>query len=199
MPRPKKNDPTKPAVPKGGRKKDFEPQMPPEKAHACEVPGCGEPGVYKAPKSRDELHEYRWYCLGHIREHNEKWDFFAGLDRDNIEDFIKDSVTGHRPTWQRESHIRDNPTKLHDAIYEFLHWGRKAPPSAPPLKASLRKALAVMDMTYPYTEKELKKQYRSMVKIHHPDANKGDKKAEERFKQITAAYQSLLEHLKKPS
>jgi hypothetical protein len=184
---------------KTGKKGDYAPHVSAAYAHPCDIYGCTQPGVYKAPKSRDALHDYRWFCLDHIREHNEKWDYFAGLERDEIEDFIKDSVTGHRPTWDRESRISKRYNKLQDALYEFLAMGKKAPPAEPPVKAPIRKALAVVEMIYPYTEKELKAKYRLLVKKHHPDVNKGDKRSEEIFKQITSAYQTLLEHLQKPT
>jgi len=41
------------------------------------------------------------------------------------------------------------------------------------------------------SEKEIKRAYRDLAKIHHPDRNPGDKKAEEKFKEINEAYQVL--------
>lgn len=41
------------------------------------------------------------------------------------------------------------------------------------------------------TQEELKKTYRKLAKKYHPDANPGDKKAEERFKEISEAYDIL--------
>ena len=175
---------------------DYAPHIPPTFAPACEAPGCGEPGVYKAPQSPTEPHQYRWLCLDHVREHNQKWDFFAGMSRDEIEHFMRDAVTGHRPTWSRESRIRQQHQKLQDALYEFLEPGRKAPRPAPPISGKLRKALAVMDMNYPYTARDLKARYRLLVKKHHPDVNRGNKASEEAFKKIAVAYHTLQEHLK---
>jgi len=152
--------------------------------------------MYKAPKSRDELHNYQWFCLEHVREHNKQWDYFAGFDRDAIESFIKDATTGHRPTWNRENRIRQSYHQLQDALYEFLHPGAKAPKPLPPLSAKLRKALAMLGMEYPYSARQLKAGYRVLVKKYHPDVNKGNKESEERFKQITAAYHTLSEHIK---
>src|SRR5437588_10739902 len=37
------------------------------------------------------------------------------------------------------------------------------------------------------TEAEIKKAYRKLARENHPDANKGDPKAEERFKEISEA------------
>jgi molecular chaperone DnaJ len=38
---------------------------------------------------------------------------------------------------------------------------------------------------------EIKKSYRKLARKYHPDANKGDSKAEERFKEISEAYNTL--------
>ena len=185
-------------MPTKKKKSDYAPQR--ERTHAqdCEVPGCPEAGEYKAPKSPDELGAYKWFCLEHIREHNQRWDYFAGMGSEEIEDFLKDAVIGHRPTWTREQHLNKQYQKLQDALYEFLHMGakRKVSPQHPALPPKMRKALATMAMDYPYDAKQLKSRYRALVKEHHPDVNKGNKDSEELFKQITAAYHHLSEHIK---
>lgn len=178
-------------------KKDFIPHVDAAKAPPCNVAGCLEPGGFKAPKSREELGEYQWFCLEHIRQYNAKWDYFAGVGAEEIESFVRESVTGHRPTWSRESRIREQYNKLQDVLYEFLSGTQTRERGAPPsLSGKLRRAMATMDMQYPFTEQTLKTQYRALVKKFHPDVNKGDKKAEERFKQISTAYTLLAEHLK---
>ena len=41
------------------------------------------------------------------------------------------------------------------------------------------------------TQDEIKRAYRKLAREHHPDANQGDRGAEERFKEIVAAYEVL--------
>src|SRR5436305_13215833 len=41
------------------------------------------------------------------------------------------------------------------------------------------------------SDEEIKKAYRKLARQYHPDRNAGDKKAEEKFKEISAAYDVL--------
>ena len=41
------------------------------------------------------------------------------------------------------------------------------------------------------SDEEIKKAYRKLARKYHPDANQGDKKAEERFKEISQAHDVL--------
>ena len=50
---------------------------------------------------------------------------------------------------------------------------------------------AVLGVTASATADEIKKQYRRMAKQYHPDSNKGDPKAAERFKEISEAHNVL--------
>ncbi len=47
---------------------------------------------------------------------------------------------------------------------------------------------AVLGVTAEATQKDVTKAYRKLARENHPDANKGDAAAEERFKEISAAY-----------
>jgi molecular chaperone DnaJ len=47
---------------------------------------------------------------------------------------------------------------------------------------------AVLGVPKNATQPEIKKAYRKLAQQHHPDANAGDPKAEERFKEVSAAY-----------
>lgn len=168
-----------------------------QKTHpACQAQGCRQPGLYKAPRSKTSLHDYAWYCLDHIRDYNQKWDFFAGMGRDEIETFMRDALTGHRPTWSREGQAHRDYERLQLALEEFLHLSAAKARKSPRLTPRLREALAIMDMEYPYTLAALKVRWRALARKLHPDVNKSDRKAEEKFKRLTVAYLLLTEHLK---
>ena len=44
----------------------------------------------------------------------------------------------------------------------------------------------------PISLEKIKKNYKKLVKIFHPDVNGNNKKAEEKFKQINESYKLLL-------
>jgi len=50
---------------------------------------------------------------------------------------------------------------------------------------------AVLGVSEKATADEIKKQYRRLAKLHHPDSNKGDARSTERFKEISEAYNVL--------
>ena len=50
---------------------------------------------------------------------------------------------------------------------------------------------AVLGVSASASPDEIKKQYRKLAKRYHPDANQGDAKASERFKEISEAYTVL--------
>lgn len=50
---------------------------------------------------------------------------------------------------------------------------------------------SILGVTKSASDAEIQKAYRKLAKQYHPDVNPGDRKAEERFKQISAAYEIL--------
>ncbi len=67
---------------------------------------------------------------------------------------------------------------------------RTAKPGAAPTGAR-SKAMKTLDLSAPITMEILRRRYKTLVKLHHPDANGGSAEAETRMKVINAAYQIL--------
>ena len=128
--------------------------------HVCDWEGCELAGEYRAPKGARSEGQYHHFCLEHVRHYNTAFNFFAGMDKDELEEAL------HAPpkAESRSSFATGNP--------------------------NMRGARAAREALRPG---DLKRAYKTLVKIHHPDANGGDKASEERLRTIIAAYS----HLKK--
>lgn len=59
------------------------------------------------------------------------------------------------------------------------------------MAATKRDYYDVLGVARTATDEELKKAYRKLAQIHHPDKNPGDKAAEEKFKELGEAYEAL--------
>ena len=59
------------------------------------------------------------------------------------------------------------------------------------------KALKELDLKMPISLEKIKKNYKKLVKIFHPDVNGNNKDAEEKFKQINESYKLLLKKFMK--
>jgi DnaJ-domain-containing protein 1 len=161
----------------------------------CEAPGCRMAGEYRAPLARDRLSEYRWFCLEHVREYNKKWDYFAGLDADAIEQHIRADTIWRRPVWPLGGRRSGGPN-IHDplGLSDDAGLSERPPPKmdgSELLTAVEHDALAVLELSWPITRVALKSRYKELVKIHHPDANGGALAAGEKLKEINAAYSTL--------
>ncbi len=172
-----------------------------EQAHrVCEWPGCRRVGDYRAPKSRERLRTFFFFCLEHVRAYNRGWDFFSGMNQSEIEAYMREDVTWHRPTWKmgnnNEQHgdgwrwqdpfevLINGPGT--DGAEAKSEWDR--PTSRFGKKEQM---LKVMGLEHDATPDELKARYKELAKKHHPDVNQGDKDAEERLKLINEAYTYL--------
>ena len=64
----------------------------------CEWQNCRERGKFKAPLEKDNSKSYKWLCQDHIKLFNKSWNYFEGMEQDEIESFLKSDITWHRPT-----------------------------------------------------------------------------------------------------
>ena len=191
----------------------------PVSAHPCAFPDCPEPGEFRGPVRHipesvkpflkpaflTDAETPHYYCKDHIKDVNKTWDFFKGMPREAIEAFNRDALTGHRKTVPSGSRLGKIRPDIIEEAYEQalgLRSGTRRPKpkqdhSTSHLPKEQREAIALLELPYPYTAKQLKDTYRALVKQHHPDAvqeKKAKKQAEDRLKRINNAY-SLLRKL----
>jgi hypothetical protein len=163
----------------------------------CDIPGCTAAGEYRAPKSRQDLRHYWWFCLDHVREYNAAWDFYKGMTPGQIEAQLRADTSWQRPSWPL-GRLGASWQGLEEALQrDPLHilgaaGAKKRNETAP---VELKEPLATLGLAWPVTLAEVKTRYKELAKRHHPDANGGDRGAEERLKTINLAYATLRTRL----
>ena len=64
----------------------------------CEWSKCSNLGEFKDPVENDNSKKYRLLCLEHIKEFNKNWNYFSGMNDQQIMDFINSDMIWHKPT-----------------------------------------------------------------------------------------------------
>ena len=91
----------------------------------CQWPRCKAPATHRAPKGRLRASEYWQFCLEHVREYNNSYNFFAGMSDDAIAKYQKDAITGHRPTWKMGSLGGKRAAKRVRGAISRVRWARR--------------------------------------------------------------------------
>jgi DnaJ-like protein len=172
----------------------------------CQWPKCGAPATHRAPKGRLRAGEYWQFCLEHVREYNNSYNFFAGMSEDAVARYQKDAITGHRPTWKlgslggqpaapgksrRSGWAAEDPFSLFgEAAAGSTGHARPAAEGRKILNAQ-RRALDVLGLEADAKRADIKARFKVLVKRHHPDANGGDRGSEEQLREIIVAYNYL--------
>jgi curved DNA-binding protein CbpA len=178
----------------------------------CDWPNCTEQASHRAPKGRNRENQYWRFCLTHVREYNQSYDFFAGMSDDAVARYQKDALTGHLPTWRmgavggkksakaRIGRLFDEGPGAADPFDILREFGSPHPGAAQAraeaerrrtVHNAERKALHALGLEDTASGPEIKARFKELVKRHHPDANGGDRASEDKLREIIEAYNYL--------
>ena len=161
----------------------------------CDWNNCNEIGEYKAPVEKDNSKKYRMLCLEHVKEFNKNWNYFSGMNDEEVINFLKSDITWHKPTQGFSSS---------DNFFKVL-WNNVLNEGFDDLKFKKHlnndrnlkfnnndiKAFAVLGISVGLKWDKIQQKFKKLVKKFHPDINSGDKNYEEKLKVITLAYTQL--------
>jgi hypothetical protein len=183
------------------------------KIKKCSWENCELEGEYRAPKSKSQIREYYYFCIEHVRIYNNSWNYYEGMSDEQVDKLVRSDTTWNRPTWPMGDHRRDtseddlntpfgpeitgtgfenfgDPFGFFTKESAFKRSADRAPKTS--LSAAERRALSLLNLDVSVTVTELKARYKLLVKRYHPDVTGGNKKSEERFKQINEAYETIM-------
>ena len=167
----------------------------------CDWKNCKKAGKHKAPVEKDNSKRFRWLCIDHIKEFNKNWDYFSGMNENEIMQFIKSDMTWHKPTQSFGS--TDNFFKI---LWNNILRDKEGIFSEPnSYKNKLNsnnfsekdiQAFKILKLNIGAKWPIIKSKFKSLVKKFHPDMNSGNKEFENELKKITLAYSLLKEKYK---
>ena len=161
----------------------------------CDWNNCSEEGSYKAPIEKDNSKKFRLLCLIHVKEFNKNWNYFQGMNDNQIYDFIKSDMTWHKPTQSFSS--SDNfftilwNNALKDELNKYKLNGKFDHISNFKFNQNDLKAFSILGLSVGLKWEKIQEKFKKLVKKFHPDMNSGNKKYEDKLKVITLAYTQL--------
>ena len=161
----------------------------------CDWNNCEKIGEYKAPIEKDNSKDYRLLCLEHIKEFNKNWNYFSGMNDNQIMNFLKSDMTWHKPTQSFSS--SDNFFKVlwnntlkdefdNKKIKSDFNYMRQFKFDNKDIKD-----FEILGLSVGMKWMKIHEKFKTLVKKFHPDMNLGNKKYEEKLKLITLAYTQL--------
>lgn len=162
----------------------------------CHSPGCAEAGEFRAPNPYGG--DWQWLCLDHVREFNASYNYFSGMNREEIE-FAQMPLAG----WATETRAFtragvDAPPRwadFHDPLDAISARFRDRMPTeradGKPLSGEDRKALTILGLEPDADRRALRARYSELVRKYHPDRNGGDRSYEKALQGVIEAYQQL--------
>jgi hypothetical protein len=164
----------------------------------CDHDNCQEAGKYRAPKAPDVLDDFFWFCQAHVREYNLKWNFFDGTTEAEINAQQSEDKVWERPTkpmgdpearaWARLG-IEDPHQVL--GANSTQNPGRKGGTVGKKLPPMERRAVEILEVADNATKPEIRKVYKGLIKILHPDMNGGDRSQEEQLQEVVWAWDQI--------
>jgi hypothetical protein len=164
----------------------------------CHNDGCNEPGKFRAPRAPDVLDDFLWFCKDHVREYNLKWNFFDGTTEAEMNaQMSKDKV------WERETKsFRDPEAKAwarlgiedaHQVLGENAtrNPGKSNSDQTRRLPPTERRAVDILEAKDHWTKAEIRKSYKKLIKVLHPDMNGGDRSQEEQLQLVMWAWEQI--------
>ncbi|MEO0381367.1 MAG: J domain-containing protein [Pseudomonadota bacterium] len=164
----------------------------------CDAPGCNLPGKFRAPKAPDVLDDFYWFCQQHVREYNLKWNFFDGTTEAEINaQQSKDKV------WERATKPMADPEARawarlgiedpHQVLGKNAtqNPGRGGNAAARKLPPTEKRAIEILETAADATKADIRKAYKALIKVLHPDMNGGDRSQEEQLQEVVWAWDQI--------
>lgn len=168
----------------------------------CQWDGCEKSGTHRAPVGRDGEGLYLLFCMEHVKEYNKGYNYATDLSSPNTARYQREAAAGRRQTWGsivKQSNDKPMPSTARSGTAKALNARKTAAQrlahgSHSPirrLKVLEARAFETLGLSPNATPLEIKSRYKQRLKMHHPDANYGDRASEEALRLSIEAHKIL--------
>lgn len=143
-----------------------------------------------------------FFCLEHVKGYNRGYSFTAAPTDANVARYQKEAASGTRATVgtiAAEATEMPLPFTVRSGSAKSLNARKtaaqrsmqKPPPQKRRLKVLEAKAFDTLGLSAEATPDDIRKRYKERLKMHHPDANSGDRTSEIELHASIEAYKIL--------
>ncbi len=159
-------------------------------------------GEYRAPRGRDYEGQYLFFCLDHVREYNQTYNYFNGMSDAAVQAYMKDALTAiarpgragvnGAPDPGTMSKI-DSASILRERIERLRRMRQEAAAESKRVRVgkAAMKALELLGLDETADKALVRRRFKEMAKRLHPDLNEGDRSREDKLRAIIDAYNYL--------
>lgn len=168
----------------------------------CQWDGCEKGGEHRAPVGRDAEGLYLVFCTEHVKEYNKGYNYSTNLSDPVTARYQREAASGLRPT-EGTSTTQASELPLPSRARSGSARATNARKTAAQRQASgieiqrrklkvlEAKAFETLGLPENATPEEIKSRYKQLLKLHHPDANHGDRNSEDKLRASIDAHKIL--------
>ncbi|WP_312470546.1 J domain-containing protein [Rhizobium sp.] len=166
----------------------------------CQWDGCDNSGTQRAPVGSAAEGLYLTFCLEHSKAYGRGYSYYPSHSDPVIAKYQLDAAAGKIAT----RGVRTDQPKLETPLPSSVPSGsakslkargKATQPSAATSSRTLKpleaKAFETLGLQQIATPEEIKRRYKERLKLHHPDANNGNRQSEDRLRATIEAYKIL--------
>lgn len=170
----------------------------------CMEKGCSKKGTHPAPLSNNDIKQYVWLCISHIRKYNRNWNYYKGKPIQEVENDIRSKMDGGYPTWDFFSlgnssryKVKTNPQFYDDLFFANKSTNKSSSSSKTsngnntnkdefvPSNNDEENAIKVLDLSAPISFEDINKRFKEIAKSCHPDKTSGQDAKKRELLQVT--------------
>ncbi|WP_105405200.1 J domain-containing protein [Neorhizobium sp. T7_12] len=168
----------------------------------CQWDGCEQSGTHRAPVGREAEGLFLLFCPTHLAAYTKGYNFSPSLSDPVTARYQREAASGLRATiGVKVNRVTEPPlpSKARSGSAKAIN-ARKSAAERQAASAAKRvrklkvleaKAFETLGISPDATPEEIRRRYKEKLKMHHPDANQGDRNSEDELRAAIEAHKIL--------